>query len=131
MGTNAGRNHAETATNSSGSSACTFRGFTLDTHRQLLLHGDDAVRLRPRTHDVLAYLAAHAGRLVSKQELMEAVWGDVAVTDDSLVQCLMEIRRALGPAQDVVTTVRGRGYLLDTTVEWIDTGARCEPVRRG
>ena len=124
MGTNAGRNNAETATNSSGSSACTFRGFTLDTHRQLLLHGDDAVRLRPRTHDVLAYLAAHAGRLVSKQELMEAVWGDVAVTDDSLVQCLMEIRRALGPAQDVVTTVRGRGYLLDTTVEWIDTGAR-------
>ena len=63
----------------------------------------------------------HAGRLVSKHELMEAVWGEVAVTDDSLVQCLMEIRRALGPAQDAITTVRGRGYLLDTTVEWCDS----------
>ena len=47
-------------------------------------------------YDVLAFLATRAGRLVPKQELMDAVWGDVAVTDDSLVQCLMEIRRALG-----------------------------------
>ena len=58
----------------------------------------------------------HAGRLVSKRELMESVWGDVAVTDDSLVQCLMEIRRALGDCQGAVKTIRGRGYLFDATV---------------
>lgn len=124
MGTNAGRNHTETVANSSGPRVCRFLGFSLDIQRQLLIRGKDAVRLRPRTYDVLAYLTAHAGRLVSKQELMKAVWGEVAVTDDSLVQCLIEIRRALGPAQDAVTTVRGRGYLLDTTVEWSDAGAR-------
>jgi TolB-like protein/DNA-binding winged helix-turn-helix (wHTH) protein/Tfp pilus assembly protein PilF len=105
-----------------------FLGFTLDTQRQLLVRGDDAIRLRPRTYDVLAYLAGHAGRLVSKQELMDAVWGGVAVTDDSLVQCLMEIRRALGTAQAAITTVRGRGYMLDTTVEWVDTAARSSPT---
>jgi DNA-binding winged helix-turn-helix (wHTH) protein/Flp pilus assembly protein TadD len=127
MDTNAGRNHAETAANSGGPSACTFLGFILDTQRQLLVCGNDTLRLRPRTYDVLAYLAAHPGRLVSKHELMEAVWGEVAVTDDSLVQCLMEIRRALGPAQGAITTVRGRGYLLDTTVEWLDSAAHPSP----
>jgi len=123
MGTNAGRNHTETVANPRDPPVGRFLGFTLDTQRQLLVCDQDAIRLRPRTYDVLAYLATHAGRLVSKHELMEAVWGEVAVTDDSLVQCLMEIRRALGPAQHAVTTVRGRGYLLDTTVEWLDAGA--------
>ncbi len=127
MGTNAGRNHAEIAANSNGPAVCTFLGFILDTQRQLLVCGNDTIRLRPRTYDVLAYLAAHAGRLVSKHELIDAVWGDVAVTDDSLVQCLMEIRRALGPAQGAITTVRGRGYLLDTTVEWLDTAVHPLP----
>jgi DNA-binding winged helix-turn-helix (wHTH) protein/tetratricopeptide (TPR) repeat protein len=69
--------------------------------------------LRPRSMDVLAYLVRHAGRVVSKQELIEAVWADVAVTDDSLVQCMVEIRRALGSAHDAIRTIRGRGYLLD------------------
>jgi TolB-like protein/DNA-binding winged helix-turn-helix (wHTH) protein/Flp pilus assembly protein TadD len=121
MGTNAGRNHADISTNPrKPGSICRFLGFTLDTRRQQLVHGDEPVRLRPRTYDVLAVLATHAGRLVSKQEMMDAVWGDVAVTDDSLVQCLMEIRRALGAAQETVKTVRGRGYVLDTVVDWSD-----------
>jgi TolB-like protein/DNA-binding winged helix-turn-helix (wHTH) protein len=93
-----------------------FAGFTLDTRRQLLVRGSAEMRLRPRTYDVLAYLVMHPGRLVGKPELMDAVWEGVAVTDDSLVQCLMEIRRALGEAHDVVKTVRGRGYLLDGEV---------------
>ena len=40
--------------------------------------------------------------------MLDAVWGEVAVTDDSLVQCLVEIRRALGETQDVIKTVRSR-----------------------
>jgi len=125
MSTNAGRIHAETTGNPHpDGSIGRFLGVALDTRRQLLVRGDQDIRLRPRTYDVLVFLAAHPGRLVSKQELMDAVWGDVAVTDDSLVQCLMEIRRALGPAQDAIQTVRGRGYLLDATVDWShDVGA--------
>src|SRR5207253_8549847 len=85
---------------------------------QVLLRGTESLRLRPRSYDVLLHLARNAGRLVSKQELMDIVWKDVAVTDDSLVQCLMEIRRALGDAEHVVETVRGRGYLFNTEVRW-------------
>jgi TolB-like protein/DNA-binding winged helix-turn-helix (wHTH) protein/Tfp pilus assembly protein PilF len=113
METNAGRNEAEIA-----AFRCSFLGCTLDTRRQLLIRGNEAVRLRPRTYDVLAHLVRNAGRLITKQELMEVVWKDVAVTDDSLVQCLMEIRRALGDAEHAIETVRGRGYLFNTEVWW-------------
>jgi len=129
MSTNAGRIHAETSANPRpGGSICRFLGVTLDTRRQLLIRGEEEIRLRPRTYDVLVFLATHPGRLISKQELMDAVWNDVAVTDDSVVQCLMEIRRALGSAQDAIETVRGRGYLLDAAVGWSDDiGASPEP----
>src|SRR5262249_58517256 len=96
--------------------AYAFLNVTLDMRRQLLVRGSDEIRLRPRSFDVLSYLVRNAGRLVAKQELMDAVWGDVAVTDDSLVQCLVEIRRELGEAEDHLKTVRGRGYLLDCEV---------------
>ena len=93
-----------------------FEDFTIDLDRATLSRGGDEVRLRPRTFDVLVYLVRNAGRLISKQELFEAVWGDVAVTDDSLVQCLVEIRRALEGSQEIVKTVRGRGYLFEAVV---------------
>jgi DNA-binding winged helix-turn-helix (wHTH) protein/tetratricopeptide (TPR) repeat protein len=86
---------------------------TVDLARQVVSRDGRETRLRPRTADVLAHLVAHAGMVVPKQALIDAVWGGTAVTDDSLVQCLVEIRRALGPGQDLVRTVRGRGYLLD------------------
>ena len=113
METNAGRNHAEITAD-----VCVFLGCRLDTRRQLLLRGNETVRLRPRTYDVLLHLVRNAGRLITKQELIEVVWKDVAVTDDSLVQCLMEIRRALGDAEHPIETVRGRGYLFNTSVRW-------------
>jgi len=96
--------------------AYAFLNVTLDMRRQLLIRGTDEIRLRPRSFDVLSYLVRNAGRLVGKQELMDAVWVDVAVTDDSLVQCLIEIRRELGEAENRIKTVRGRGYLLDCKV---------------
>ncbi len=108
-----GRNDAETRPDPG---LRRFLDFTLDSRRQLLLRGTASIRLRPQTYDVLSYLVSQAGRLVSKRELVEAVWGEVAVTDDSLVQCLMEIRRALGDSHDVVKTVRGRGYIFDAAV---------------
>jgi DNA-binding winged helix-turn-helix (wHTH) protein len=51
----------------SNGDTCTFAGFTLDTRRQLLVRGNEPIRLRPRSYDVLAYLVVHAERLVSKQ----------------------------------------------------------------
>ena len=58
-------------------------------------------------------LAARRGEIVGKDELHAAVWGDIAVTEDSLVQCIGDIRRALGAARDALQTVPRRGYRLD------------------
>ena len=55
---------------------------------------DKIVRMR-RSTKALVYLASHPGRLISKDELLAAVWPDVVVTEDSLFQCVAELRRAL------------------------------------
>jgi DNA-binding winged helix-turn-helix (wHTH) protein/TolB-like protein/Tfp pilus assembly protein PilF len=90
-----------------------FGRFTLEPGRAALFRDGEEVPLRRRTFEVLTHLVRHSGRLVSKQELFESVWGDVAVTDDSLVQCLVDIRKALGSEQERVKTIRGRGYLFE------------------
>ncbi|MBP7000893.1 winged helix-turn-helix domain-containing protein [Amaricoccus sp.] len=72
-----------------------------------------AAALRPQAFAVLRHLIANPGRLVTKDELMEAVWPGIAVTDDSLVQCVGEIRKALGDeGRTLVETVPRRGYRL-------------------
>src|SRR5262249_23718154 len=71
------------------------------------------IALRPQAFAVLRHLIENANRLVSKVELLEAVWGAAAVTEDSLVQCIHEIRRALGDERHaVLATVSRRGYRL-------------------
>jgi DNA-binding winged helix-turn-helix (wHTH) protein/TolB-like protein len=86
-----------------------------DPVRGELLDGNGRpVHLRPRAMQALQYLLAHAGRLVSRDELMAAVWPGVIVTDDSLVQCIGDIRRALGEAgHQLLKTVPRRGYRLE------------------
>lgn len=72
------------------------------------------VRLRGKTFDVLHVLLHRAGRLVTRRELLDLVWGEVHVTDDSVTQCVVEIRRALGAEAGVaLRTVARHGYLLD------------------
>lgn len=69
------------------------------------------VRLRPRTAAVLSHLVMHGDRPVGKEELLHAVWPDVVVTEDSLVQCVKEIRQALGEAgRDWIRTLPRQGY---------------------
>jgi TolB-like protein/DNA-binding winged helix-turn-helix (wHTH) protein len=78
------------------------------------VHAPDGTEteLRVQSAAVLRALAARRGETVTKDELHTAVWGDIAVTDDSLVQCVGDIRRAFGSARDMIQTVRGRGYRL-------------------
>lgn len=71
------------------------------------------VELRPQAYAVLRHLAVNAGRVVTKEELFAAVWPGVVVTDDSLVQAIGDIRRALGArAHQIIRTVPRRGYCL-------------------
>ena len=78
---------------------------------------DAEQRLRPQTAAVLAQLLEHAGEIVSRDQLAESVWGESFVTDNSLAQCISEIRAVLGPGrQDVIETVPRRGYIVRVPV---------------
>src|SRR5215470_2288703 len=89
-------------------------GLTLDLRREELRDAAGTrIELRNRSFGVLRHLATNAGRLVTKDELLEVNWPGVTVTDDSLTQCISEIRRALGDAgRDLVRTVPRRGYMI-------------------
>jgi DNA-binding winged helix-turn-helix (wHTH) protein/tetratricopeptide (TPR) repeat protein len=80
---------------------------------QGLKRGQREVRLTPRSLAVLALLAGHPGRVVSKDELISTVWHEAAVTDAALATCIQEIRRALGDQSRqprFIETVHRRGY---------------------
>src|SRR3990170_3956729 len=71
------------------------------------------VELRLRSFAVLRLLTENAGRLVAKDEIIAKVWDDVAVTEDSLTQCIADIRKAIGDEdRRVLRTVQRKGYLL-------------------
>lgn len=94
-----------------------FDVFTLDPSRFALFRGDHELPLRPKAFDVLRYLVEHAGEVVSKEALFEAVWDGVARTDGSLVQCIKDIREVLGDADhQVIKAVPKRGYLFTSEV---------------
>jgi TolB-like protein/DNA-binding winged helix-turn-helix (wHTH) protein/Flp pilus assembly protein TadD len=95
-----------------------FCGFALDP-AQGVLHRPDGVEigLRPKATEVLCHLAREAGRVASRDDLMEAVWPGVTVTDDSITQCVAEIRRALGEeGTPLLRTLPKRGYMLAAEV---------------
>lgn len=93
-----------------------FADFDVDFERGELRVRGAVIALRPKSFALLVYLARHPGRLLSKDELIGAVWPDVAVTDDSLVQCISELRAALGDGdQHLIKTVPRRGYLLEAS----------------
>ena len=98
-----------------------FDRFALDLTRGHLRAGVEDIDLQPKTFAVLCHLAENAGRLVPKQELYDAVWPNVAVSDDSLVQSIGELRRKLGDNERrLIKTVSRRGYLLDVPVSASD-----------
>jgi adenylate cyclase len=102
-----------------------FEGYTLDVVRGCLRTADREIELRPRSFEVLRCLVANAGRLVTKDELIKAVWPDVIVADESLMQCVSEVRRAIGDGeQKIIKTVPRRGYRLCVPVSQIETGSR-------
>ena len=71
------------------------------------------VALRPQSVDLLKALVARSGTVVSKETLLAEVWGHIAVTDDSLTQCIADIRRGLADRDHkIIQTVPKKGYLL-------------------
>ncbi|HYJ39688.1 MAG TPA: winged helix-turn-helix domain-containing protein [Steroidobacteraceae bacterium] len=94
----------------------TFGRFVLDLRRGVLLLDGREVVLRPKTFAVLSHLVQHPDRLVSKEELLAAVWPNLVVTDDTLVQSIGELRRALGETgARLIVTVPRRGYRFEVS----------------
>lgn len=85
--------------------------------RQKLLHDKgQELSLRPQSLAVLHLLVSDAGEIVSKDKMFKTVWPNTYVTDDSLVQCIADIRRTLGDKKhQILQTVPRRGYVLKTT----------------
>jgi len=112
--------------------AATFRfdAFELDTQRRTLRRSGVDVELRPLAFDALAHLVRHAGHVVTKDELIAAVWPGLVVTDDSIARCISDIRRALGDVeQQIIKTVPRRGYTLAVPVGLVGPGfAEPEPA---
>ena len=101
-----------------------FESFTLDLERLTLNGPSGPANLRRKSFDVLRYLAERAGRVVTKEELIKAVWPDVTVGDESLTKCISEVRQAIGDeGQLVIKTVPRRGYLFDATIAPTDIPA--------
>ena len=106
-----------------------FGEFTLDLERGALLRRGVDVELRPKSFEVLRVLVERHGRLVTKQELLDAVWGRVVVTEGSVAKCLIDIRRAIEDrTQQLIKTVPRRGYIFDAPVASEDLPALQETV---
>lgn len=90
-----------------------FPPFRLDRVEKQLYCGQQLISLRPKTFAVLEYLVQHAGRSVSKDDLLDAVWPETAVSDTVLKVCVRELRGALGdhPKQPrFIETAHRSGY---------------------
>jgi DNA-binding winged helix-turn-helix (wHTH) protein/Tfp pilus assembly protein PilF len=97
-----------------------FGGFELDTFARRLTRDGQPITVSDRHVDVLYCLVSHPGELVTKEALVTAGWGDVAVTDNSLEQAISALRRALGSRADgssYIETVPRRGYRFNGSVE--------------
>jgi DNA-binding winged helix-turn-helix (wHTH) protein/tetratricopeptide (TPR) repeat protein len=109
-----------------------FAGFELDQQRAELRRPDGCqIKLRPKTLEMLQLFAANTGRVLSKQELMEAVWPNIHVAEDSLFQCIREVRSALGDdRRQMIRVVSGRGYVfeIEASTETADGAAETAAV---
>ena len=93
-----------------------------------LTRGDEIIHLPPKELAALKLLLAHAGQIVTHQQLKRALWGDVHVTDDSVPKCMSSLRELLTP-DDCIQTVYKRGYRLSINVQKPEPDS-AEPRRR-
>ena len=103
-----------------------FGAYQLDTGTFELTRDGELVPVAPQVFEVLAFLASNHERVVSRQELLNAVWGSSFVTDGALATRIKEARRAVGDdgqAQRVIRTAHGRGYRFVAELNQANAGA--------
>ena len=101
-----------------------FGQFVLDPRRRMLSRADSPVSLTPKAFDVLLFLAQNPNRLVTKEELLQAVWGDTFVEEGNLTQYISHLRKALGDNPEdtrLIVTIARKGYQFTTDVTVAET----------
>jgi len=96
-----------------------FGQFVLDPGRRTLSRADSPVSVTPKAFDVLLFLAQNPNRLVIKEELLQAVWGDTFVEEGNLKQYISHLRKALGDNSEdtrLIVTIARKGYQFTARV---------------
>ena len=94
-----------------------FESCTLDPGHRSLSCAGEAVTLNPKTFDLLVYMVANAERVVTKDELLSALWPDSFVEESNLTQHIFWLRKALADKSGYIVTIPGRGYEFTGRVE--------------
>src|SRR5215510_4118297 len=90
-----------------------FHAFRLDNTNQCLWRGDERLSLTPKAFDLLRYLVDHADRLVTQEEILEALWPDTFVNQEVVKKYILGIRKVFGDRRDkpdYIRTFPKRGY---------------------
>src|SRR3954462_14625441 len=109
-----------------------FGGFTLDVAERRLTSGAGSIALAPKAHDLLVALVRNAGRLQTKQELLQVVWPESFVEEGILSVHVSHLRKALGDSNRVSTyieTVPRTGYRFVAPVTATDVGGDARGAR--
>ena len=107
--------------------------FLLDPAAGCLHRNGEDIYLRPKTLAVLRHLVAHRDEIVTKDALLHAVWGDVAVTDDTLVQSIVDLRKALADDPKhprCIRTIPRAGYRFVGPVDIVPPASAPPPAAR-
>src|SRR6266849_10058468 len=96
-----------------------FGQFALDSRKRTVSRADSPVSLTPKAFDVLLFLVQNPNRLVTKEELLQAVWSDTFVEEGNLTQYISHLRKALGDNSEdtrLIVTIARKGYQFTADV---------------
>ncbi|HTW47515.1 MAG TPA: winged helix-turn-helix domain-containing protein, partial [Acidobacteriaceae bacterium] len=94
-----------------------FDEFELIPARRTFTRNGTPVSVSPKAFEVLTYLVVNAGRVVTKDELLDAVWRETTVEESNLAQHVFALRKALADRAGYIVTIPGRGYQFTAQVE--------------
>src|SRR5262245_56689737 len=112
--------HVDTRSTAPSFDVVRFRDFELDLARFELRQSGQRVPIEPQVFDLLLFLTRNSDRVVGKEEIFAAIWGDRIVSDAALSSQIKAVRKALGDdgvAQHMIATVHGRGFRFIAEIE--------------
>jgi DNA-binding winged helix-turn-helix (wHTH) protein/TolB-like protein len=111
-----------------------FGCFKLDPAEHLLLREGQSVSLTPKTFDLLVFLVSHGGKLVTKDQILAAVWPESFVEEANLTVSVSALRKALGERpgeKQYIDTVPKKGYRFMAPVTEVESSEALEPTKLG